>query len=76
MCEKAGGANAERQVVSALALMEEFISDHLQLEFKENQDAGPVTEVAVLKVNDAYEIRDHYRAIFEIPETRMGLSWG
>ena len=64
----------ERDVLSALDLMEELILDQRQLKFKANQDAVPVTEVAVLKANGANKIRDLYRAIFEIPENRARLN--
>ena len=40
-----------------MALMEELILDELLLKFKENQDVGPITEVAVLKENETDEIR-------------------
>ena len=48
----------------------ELISDHCQLEFMANQDAGSITEVDVLKVKETDEIWDLYRAIWEIPENR------
>ena len=38
------GTEAEKQVLAALALMEEVILDHRQLQLKENQDANSVTE--------------------------------
>ena len=66
----------EKQVLPALSLMDELISDHCQLGFKENQDAGPITEAAVLKVNESNKIREIYRAILEIPENRAKLNWG
>ena len=40
-----------------------------QLKLKANQDANPITEVAVLKINETDKIRELYRAICEIPET-------
>ena len=50
--------------------MEELISDQCQLKFKANQDVGSITNVAVPKVIETDEIRELYRAIFEIPENR------
>ena len=41
----------DRQVLLAMALMGELISEQRQLEFKENQDVGSITEVAVPKVH-------------------------
>ena len=43
----------EKQVLAAMALMGELIFDHRQLEFKVNQDANSITEVVVLKANEA-----------------------
>ena len=60
--------NEERKVLMELALMGELILDQCRLKLKENQDADLITEVAVLKVNEANGIRERYRAIFEIPE--------
>ena len=65
----------EKEVLSALALMEEFISDQRQLKFKDNPDANSITEVAILKVNEANKIRDLYRGMCEIPENRAKLNW-
>ena len=56
-----------RQVLAAMGLMEEMILDQRQFEFKENQDAGSITEVAVLEVNETNRIRGLCGAIFEIP---------
>ena len=67
------GTEAEKQVLAALALMEEVILDQRQFELKENQDADPITAVEVLKINEAGEIRELYRLIFEIPETPNGI---
>ena len=39
-----------------------------QLKCKENQDACAITEVAVLNVHGANEIRELYREICEVPE--------
>ena len=63
------GMGGEKQVLAALALMEEFILRQCQLGFKESRDVRPITDVAVPKVGDANEIRDLYREICEIPET-------
>ena len=64
--------NARRkEVLAALALTGELILDQCQLKFKENQDVGAITEVAVLKVSGANEIRVLCRAIWEIPENRV-----
>ena len=50
--------------------MEEAILDQCQLKRKENKDVGPITEVAVLEINETGKIRELYRAICEIPENR------
>ena len=60
---------AERQVLAALALMGALILDQCQLKFKENQDAGAITEVAVLKVNGSIKIRDLYRGYGKFQKT-------
>ena len=64
----------DRKVLMALALMEEAILGHLQVKLKENRDAGSITEVAVLKVNETNKIRELYRGICEIPENRVKLN--
>ena len=51
--EMDGWMDGERTVLSALALMEEFILDQRQVKLKENQDVGSITEVAVLKAHGA-----------------------
>ena len=68
------GAGEEKEVLSAMARMEEFISDHRLLKFKGNQDVDSITEVAALKVGGANEIRELYRAIGEIPENRVKVN--
>ena len=65
------GWGEEREVLSAMALTEELISDLRQLKFKANRDVRSITEVAVLKVNESNEIRDICSAICEIPENRV-----
>ena len=47
----------DRKVLMALALMGELISGQCQVKLKENQDAYPITEVAVLKAAEANKIR-------------------
>ena len=39
----------ERNVLTAMDLMEVLILDQLQVKLKENKDAGSITEVAVSK---------------------------
>ena len=62
------GIEGGEQFPAALVLMEEVILDQPQLKLKGNQDVGPITYVAVLKINETGEIRNIYRAICEIPE--------
>ena len=64
----------EKAVLSAPDLMEESISDQRQLKFKANKDVDSITEVEVLKVNEANKIRGLCRAVSEIPENRAGLN--
>ena len=64
----------EREGLTALALMEEVIPDQRQWKFKENQDLGSITEVAVLKVKETSKIRDLYWPVCEIPENRAKLN--
>ena len=73
-CVRKQGVGEEKQVLAALAHMEELISDQRQLEFKENQDACPITEVEVLNVNETKEIREIYREVCEIPEKPSGVD--
>ena len=47
----------EQKVPTASPLLEEVISGQRQLKFKENQDANPITEVAVLGINGTNKIR-------------------
>ena len=54
--------------------MGELIRDKCQVKLKENQDEGSITEVSVLKENEANETMDLYRAACGIPENRMGLG--
>ena len=68
-CLRKKGNEEERHVLTALALLGEVISDQCQKKLKENQDAGRITEVAVLGINESGKIREIYRAIGEIPET-------
>ena len=65
----------EKKVLTALAFMEEVIADQCQFKLKENQEANPITESDVLKVQEANKIRDIYRAIFGIPENREKPNW-
>ena len=59
----------EQRVLTALAHLEEVISDQCQRNLKENQVVGRITEVAVLEINETNKIRELYRGIGEIPET-------
>ena len=66
----------ERQVLAAPALMEELILDQRQLEFKENQDVGPTTELAVLKAQETNKIRELYREICGTAEQPSEIDLG
>ena len=68
-CVGKNGNGEEQHVLTALALLGEVISDHRQVELKENKDAGLITVVAVSKINETNRIREIYRTIGEIPET-------
>ena len=63
-----------KEVLPSLALMGEVILDQCRLKFKANQDAGAITEVAVLKVKETNEILALCRAIWVIPENRVKLN--
>ena len=54
--------------------MEDIIADQCQVKPKENQDGGSVTEVAVLKVNEANEIRDLYRGVAKFRKTERNRT--
>ena len=88
-CVGKKGHVEEQQVLAALALLGEAVSDQCQLELKENKAVDLITESAVLEINEANKIRELYRTIFEIPDTdkkrdeiearrcgRMGRNWG
>ena len=62
------GIGDENRFLAALALMGEVLSGRRQLELGGNQEAGSITEAAVLGINETGQIRYLYRAIFEIPE--------
>ena len=64
----------ERQVLAAMALMEEVISDQCQLKLKGNQDTDSITELAVLEINETGDIRELYRLVCEIPENQNGIE--
>ena len=63
------GRGEEQQVLTALALLGGVILDQRQKKLMGNKDLVRITEVAVLKINEAGKIRERYRAIGEIPET-------
>ena len=52
-----------------MALFEEVISDHRQVELGGNQDVNLITDAAVLEIRETTKIRELYRALSEIPET-------
>ena len=54
-CVGKKGNEEEQHVLAAFALLGEVISDHHQVELKGNQDAGLITESAVLEINEAGE---------------------
>ena len=72
-CGKAR-SREEKKVLIALALAGEVISGQCQLKLKENQDANSIIETTVLKVRETNKIREIYREICEIPESRVKLS--
>ena len=63
------GIGEAKQVLAALALFEEVISDHRQVELGGNQDVNLITDAAVLEIRETTKIRELYRALSEIPET-------
>ena len=63
------------QVLSALALMEEVIPGHCQFRLKGDKDAGPITEVEVLKINESGKIREIFWALFRNSGKSNGDIW-
>ena len=66
---KKGIDEEEQRVLTALVLLGGVISDQRQKNLEGNQDAIRITEVAVLKINEAYKIGELYRCLVGIPET-------
>ena len=75
-CARKKGIEEEQRVLMALALLGEVILGQRQKRLMENRDAGRITEVAVLKINEANKIRELYRRIGEIPETEKEKEVG
>ena len=73
-CVRKKGSEEEQQVLAALAFLEEVISDQCRLKLKENQDADLITEPAVLGINETNKIRELYRTLCEIPETKKEMK--
>ena len=59
-----------REGLAALGLMGDSIFGSAPVDIEGGQDSNSIREVAVLKVNDAGEIRELYRGVCEIPEIR------
>ena len=68
------GVVGENQVLAALALLEEAISDQRQAKLEENQDSDLINEASLLGINEANKLRMLYRALYEIPETVRGYN--
>ena len=66
----------EQQILTALALLGGVILGQCQQKLEGNRDVCRITEVAVLKINEASKIRELYRAIGEIPETEKERNAG
>ena len=62
MCEEERNWR-RKHVLAAMPLFEEVISDQCQVELTGNQDVNLITEGAVLKMGEANEIRELYRAL-------------
>ena len=58
-----------KDVLVALALMEETIGDQRRLRRRNNENAKLIAEEAVLKVREANKIQELLRIVIEIPET-------
>ena len=62
--------NEEKDVLASLALMEEMIANQCMVKRRKDESAKLLAEGAVLKVNEANKVRELYRIVNEIPESK------
>ena len=62
--------NEVKDVLVALALMEEMIGDQRRVRRRNNENAKLIAEEAVLKVRETNKIKELHRILKEIPETK------
>ena len=62
--------NGEKDVLASLALMGEMIANQCMVKRRKNESAKLLAEGAVLKVNEKNKVRELYRILNEIPESK------